>query len=187
MTKQISMEVVVPRQKLFHKCVALGKAIGEDYGDDPFTIVYIRDGATIFVADLIRQIKARKLKITSLTARSYKGTESTGKVKIISAGLKTKAIRGRRVLLVDDILDTGRTLATVSEFIRTLAPLELKTCVLLRKPSRQIEPIEPDYIGFDLPDAFVVGYGLDYRDRFRELRYIAVLDEKAKRKVDQGW
>ncbi|MGO9466062.1 MAG: phosphoribosyltransferase [Isosphaeraceae bacterium] len=179
------MKVIVARRALFHKCVLLGKRIAEDYGNEPFTIAWVRDGATVVIGDLIRSIKATKLRLTSLRAKSYKGMESTGKVEIWADGLKDEAIRGRRVLIVDDILDTGRTLVAIQEYIGKLGPAEIKTCVLLRKPASVLLPIEPNYVGFDIPNVFVVGYGLDYRDRFRELRYIAELDEKTKRKVDR--
>ncbi len=179
------LKVIVARKALFHKCVALGRSIAEDYGDDPFTIVWIRDGAAIFAADLIRSIRARKLRLTSLLAKSYKGKESTGKVEIKHGGLKRRAIRNRRVLIVDDILDTGRTLTDVRAYIEKLGPAEIKTCVLLRKPAAQRFPLEPDYVGFRIPNVFVVGFGLDYRDRFRELRYIAELDDGTKRRIDR--
>jgi hypoxanthine phosphoribosyltransferase len=185
MKKTKQMKVIVPRKALYHKCVALGKRIGEDYRDHSFTIVWIRDGATPFVADLIRSIKAKKLRLTSLLAKSYKGTESTGKVKLRVGGLKKSAIRDHRILIVDDILDSGRTMTAVRDYIKKLGAAEIKTCVLLRKPASQVLPIEPNYVGFDIPNAFVVGFGLDYRDRFRELRYIAELDEETKRSVDR--
>lgn len=179
------MKVVVPRKAIVHKCVSLGEAIRATYGDAAFTALWIGDGAHIFSAWLIPQIKSQRIAVRSIRAKSYEGTESTGEPEIISDRVDDNAIKNKRVLIIDDILDTGRTLTTVMKYAYDRGASEVKTCVLLRKPSRLILPIEPDFIGFDIPDVFVVGFGLDYKDRFRELRYIAVLDEKTKNRVDR--
>jgi hypoxanthine phosphoribosyltransferase len=179
------MKVVVPRKAIIHRCVKLGQAIHDDFGEAPFTALWIGDGAHIFSATLIPQIKSRHVAVRSLRAKSYEETESTGEPTIIPDRVHETDIRNKRVLLIDDILDTGRTLTAVKRYVQQFSPAEIRICVLLHKPSRLLLPIAPDYIGFEIPDVFVVGFGLDYQDRFREMRYVAILDEKTKEQVDR--
>lgn len=113
------------------------------------------------------------LQVDSIDSHSYEGTKSTGKV-VINSMLKLD-IKGRHVLLVDDILDTGRTLSAVLKILRKAKPSEIKTCVLLDKPSRRKISIEADHRGFEIPDQFVVGYGLDYDEYYRNLPFIGAI------------
>jgi len=130
----------------------------------------------MFAADLVRLLHLHKipLQIDFITASSYgAGTESSGKVKL-QHDISTD-IAGKWVLLIDDILDTGRTMKAVSNHLLASKPAVLKTCVFLDKPERRVIPFQTDYVGFTIPDKFVVGYGLDYDNRYREYPYVATV------------
>ena len=142
-------------------------------------VVVILKGALVFTADLLRQLPV-KLEIETLNVASYHGgTESSGKVDFLDRNLPD--VKGRRVLLIDDILDTGRTLHAVGERMREQGAVEVKTCVLLSKDRERAEEVEADFVGFVIGDEFVVGYGLDYEGRYRNLPYVGVLNEAAYR------
>ena len=126
-------------------------------------------------ADLIRNI-ALPLRLDFMGVSSYGSGTAPGEL-VFTKELRLEA-RGRDVLLVDDILDTGKTLRAVLDKLQALEPRSLKTCVLLEKKSRRIEEVAADYVGFEVPDAFVVGYGLDYAERYRNLPFIGVLKEE---------
>src|SRR5690606_37635424 len=130
------------------------------------------NGTVMFLADLIRQISL-PLRLDFIGVSSYgAGTES--RELVFTKELRLD-VRGRDVLLVDDILDTGRTLKCVMEKLRLLKPRRIQTCVLLNKVARRIENVEADYVGFDIPDHFVVGYGLDFAERYRNLPFVGIL------------
>jgi hypoxanthine phosphoribosyltransferase len=152
----------------------LAVQITQDYRGNDLTVLAILNGSLIFMADLLRRIPL-PLKLDCLRVKSYHGgTVSTGHVEFDHAALPD--MDGRHVLLLDDILDSGHTLAAIIETIRAEAkPLSLKSCVLLRKMKKRSRPIEADYVGFDIEDEFVVGYGLDYQERYRNLPLIGVL------------
>jgi hypoxanthine phosphoribosyltransferase len=155
----------------------LGRQIAADYRDRPVTIVGVLTGSLIFLADLVRHLDL-PLRIGLLQASSYRGATTTrGRLQVSPELLPD--LRSRHVLLLDDILDTGHTLSQLVEHVATLEPASLKVAVLLRKQGRQLVRFEPDYCGFTIPDHFVVGYGLDYNDEYRNLPYLAVLDEAA--------
>lgn len=155
----------------------LGKQIEKDYYNQDLVIVTILKGAAPFACDLVRNIDSF-LKMDYLIASSYgSGTSSSGEVKIIK-DIDTD-VKGKNVLLIDDILDTGLTLKSIKElFIKEKQPRSIKTCVLLDKPERREVDIQPDYYGFTIPNVFVVGYGLDYNQFYRNLPYIGVLKEE---------
>jgi hypoxanthine phosphoribosyltransferase len=129
-------------------------------------------GSLIFLSDLVRQLDL-PLRIGLIQASSYRGATTTaGELRVNPELLPD--VRGRHVLVLDDILDTGQTMTRLSQHVRELGVASLKVGVLLRKRGRQQVELEPDYCGFDIPDAFVVGYGLDYNDEYRHLPHIAV-------------
>jgi hypoxanthine phosphoribosyltransferase len=143
------------------------------YGKGEFTIVSLINGAVMFTADLMREID-NPVRLDCIRVSSYGAkTKSIGTPQVIYS--LTLDIRGRHVLLIDDILDTGKTLSLVSKLIRELTPASLRTCVLLDKNERREVEIEADFVGFDIPNKFVVGYGLDFAERYRNLPYIGVL------------
>ena len=165
-------EVLIDQKSLKARLEALGKELSEAYRDQHLTVIAVSNGATIFVADLIREIDL-PMQLDTITAYSYAGTESKGEVTLLSK-LKLD-IKGRNVLLVDDILDTGRTMTKIIEFLQSQNPDTIETCVLLDKPARRVVEIEADYVGFEVSDVFVVGYGLDYNEYYRNLPYVGKL------------
>jgi hypoxanthine phosphoribosyltransferase len=144
-----------------------------EYREKPLTIICVLTGSLMFISDLIRLLPIR-LHLDCIGASSYGDSTKSSGVITITKQLRV-GVQDRHVLLVDDILDTGHTLRYLSDVIRALRPLDLKTCVLLDKPSRRKVDIKPDFRGFEIPDDFVVGYGLDYADLYRNLPYLAVL------------
>jgi len=153
----------------------LAAQIQRDLEGKDLLIIAVLRGSMVFLADLIRFLPM-PLRIEVIRAASYgQSTVSSGVVNIRDDMDVT--IQNRDVLLLDDILDTGRTLARIREHIQSYGPRTLRTCVLLDKPSRRVVPLEPDYCGFRIDDHFVVGYGLDYRDTMRNLPYIGILDD----------
>ena len=152
----------------------LAVQITEDYQGKDLSVLAILNGSLIFMADLLRRIPL-PLHLDCLRVKSYfGGTVTTGRVEFDHAALPP--IQGRHVLLLDDILDSGNTLAAIIQTIRLeTGPLSLKSCVLLRKIKKRDVSIEADYVGFDIRDEFVVGYGLDYQERYRNLPLIGVL------------
>ncbi len=161
-------------QTILARLDALAAQITEDYRDKELTVVAVLNGSLIFAADLLRRVPL-PLKLDCLSVSSYHGgTESTGVVTFQQVNLPD--IDGRHVLIVDDILDTGRTLHAISEKLRReTKPLSVRVCVLLRKQVPRSAELEADYVGFDIGNEFVIGYGLDYQERYRNLPVIGVL------------
>ena len=154
----------------------LGQEIRAVFGDGEFTIISIINGAVMFTADLMREID-NPVRLDCVRIRSYgEQTKSVGAPQIVSS--LTIDIKGRHVLLIDDILDTGKTITLVSGLVRKLNPASLRTCVLLDKIGRREVPFDADFVGFKIPDKFVVGYGLDFAERYRNLPCIGVLSPR---------
>lgn len=155
----------------------IGRLAGElaqHYTGRPLTVIGVLTGSMVLVADLIRRLDL-PLRVGVIQVRSYRGGATTpGPLEINDSMLPD--IKGRDVLLVDDIFDTGRTLAALVEQMQHLGPRSLRSAVLLRKLGRQQVAIQPDHVAFDIPNVFVVGYGLDYRDAYRHLPYVAALE-----------
>ncbi len=154
----------------------LARDITVRYAERPLTIVGVLTGSVVLLADLIRRIDL-PLRVGVIQTRSYRGGATRpGPLAIDDSMLPD--IRDREVLLVDDIFDTGHTLDGLVQSMRSLEPRSLHTAVLLRKQGRQEVALVPDYVVFEIPDAFVVGYGLDYQDAYRNLPHVAVLEEE---------
>jgi hypoxanthine phosphoribosyltransferase len=165
--------VLVGEAAIRERVVALGRDLKRLYGNEEITVIAIMNGAILFTADLLRQID-NAVRLDCIRTTSYgNATESQGAPKMVH-GL-TLDVTGRHVLIVDDILDTGKTLSLISAMIRGLNPASMRVCVLLDKKGRRQVPFEADLVGFQIPDKFVVGYGLDYAERYRNLPYIGVL------------
>jgi hypoxanthine phosphoribosyltransferase len=156
----------------------MARDIMQDYADRELTVVAILQGGLILMADLLRRVQL-PLRIETLSIASYhEGTESSGTVTFLQNRLPD--LNGRHVILLDDILDSGRTLHAVREKLSAeCQPASMKICVLLRKRKQRVCVVEADYVGFDIDDDFVVGYGLDYHGRYRNLPYIGVLKPEA--------
>src|SRR5713226_3574271 len=169
------MEILLPAERIQTRVAELARELAADYHNRPLTIVGVLTGSLIFLADLVRHLDL-PLRIGLIQASSYRGTATAPGELHIQPEL-VPDVRGRHILLLDDILDTGQTLAYLSDHLRTLGAVSLRVAVLLRKRGRQTVSFEPDYCGFDIPNAFVVGYGLDYNDEYRNLPYVAVLSE----------
>jgi hypoxanthine phosphoribosyltransferase len=153
----------------------LADEIGRFYAGRPLTILGVLTGSLVLVADLIRRLDL-PLRVGVIQARSYRGSGTRpGHLQINDSLLLD--IEGRDVLLVDDIFDTGRTLAALVQQIKTFGPRSVRSAVLLLKQGRQEVAARPDHVAFEIPNSFVVGYGLDYQDAFRHLPYLAMLDD----------
>src|SRR5258707_9188631 len=146
--------------------------IERDFARREMVVVSLLNGTVTFLADLIRNLSL-PLRLDFIGVSSYGAGTESGEL-VFSKELRLD-VRGRDVLLVDDILDTGKTLSRVLSKLQALKPRRIKTCVLLNKAARRVEDIEADYIGFEIPDFFVVGYGLDFAERYRNLPFVGVL------------
>jgi hypoxanthine phosphoribosyltransferase len=176
-------EVLLTEDQIKRRIKSLAAEIKAAYGDGEFTIVSLINGAVMFTADLMRQID-NPVRLDCIRVSSYGAkTKSIGTPQVIYS--LTLDIKNRHVLLIDDILDTGKTLALVRQLILDLSPASLRTCVLLDKKERREVPIEADFVGFDIPNKFVVGYGLDFAERYRNLPCIGVL--KPERQNSSAW
>jgi hypoxanthine phosphoribosyltransferase len=164
--------VLITDKQLARRVKTLAREIERDFRGRELVVVSLLSGTVMFLADLIRHLNL-PLRLDFMGVSSYgRGTES-GEL-VFTKELRLD-VRGRDVLLVDDILDTGKTMSRVLPKIRALQPRRIKTCVLLDKPARRVEKICADYVGFAIPDFFVVGYGLDFAERYRNLPFVGVL------------
>ena len=165
--------VLFTEEQIARKVEEIGARITRDYAGKRLAVVGVLRGGAVFCADLIRRIKL-PVELSFIEASSYKnGTSPQGGVDITaSRGFKAE---GFHVLIVEDIIDTGNTLHAVRRMFLRQGALSVKTCCMLNKPSRRKADITADYAGYDIPDEFVVGYGMDYANRYRNLPYIGVL------------
>ncbi len=167
------MKTLIDEETIKKRVTEIAKLISAEFNGQPLTVVGVLTGALIFVSDLVRHLNL-PLRICFVRASSYRGeTTVPGDLNIDSSMLPD--IQGRNILLVDDILDSGHTLSKLSTYLKEKGCKTIRTAVLLRKIGRQENPIEPDYCGFEIPDKFVVGYGLDYNDEYRNLPFIGDL------------
>lgn len=170
---------------LFHESTILSRLdelaheITTDYRGKDLTVVAILNGSFVFMADLLRRVPL-PLQVECLSVSSYHGTQSTGRVNFRQSDLAD--FRDRHVLLLDDILDSGHTLHAIRERLSDGGALSLRTCVLLRKRVERAREIDADYVAFDIPNEFVVGYGLDYNENYRNLPFVGVLTEASIRR-----
>lgn len=164
-------------EQIREKVAELGKQIENDYKGEEVLVVGILKGANVFTCDLIRQIDL-DVKIDFMSVSSYgSGTESSGTVRILK-DLDTD-IKGRNVLIVEDIIDSGRTLSNLVKELQIREPKSLKLCTLLDKPSRRVVDVDVEYVGFEIEDKFIVGYGIDYAEKYRNLPYIGIVEDVA--------
>ena len=176
-------DVLLTEAEIQAKIGELGARIGADYQNRPLTLVSVLKGSLPFMADLMRAIPV-PVRIDLMEVSSYGGTstESSGLVRILKD--LSASIEGEDVLIVEDIIDTGLTLNYLLRYLRGKNPRSLRICTLLDKPARRLVDIPVDYIGFTIPDQFVVGYGLDYGEFYRNLRFVGVLRPEVYTGVD---
>ncbi|PTX91316.1 hypoxanthine phosphoribosyltransferase [Opitutus sp. ER46] len=176
-------EVLLTEAQIKARVRAVAQELKAVYGEGEFTIISLINGAVMFTADLMREID-NPIRLDCIRVSSYGSkTKSIGSPQVIYS--LTLDIKDRHVLVIDDILDTGKTLSLVSKLVRDLKPASLRTCVLLDKKERREVKIEADFVGFDIPNKFVVGYGLDFAERYRNLPCIGVL--KPERQNAASW
>jgi hypoxanthine phosphoribosyltransferase len=167
------MEILIPEERIQKRVTELAAQIALEYDGKRPTIVGVLTGSLMFLADLVRRLDM-PLRIAFIQASSYRGeTTSPGELKVEPNLLPD--VKGHHVLLLDDILDTGQTLTHLVNYLHNVGAESVRVAVLLRKRGRQRVQLEPDYCGFEIPDAFVVGYGLDYNDEYRNLPFVGIL------------
>jgi len=170
-------KILIDEQKLMERVKELGEQITEDYQGKDLVIISILKGAIVFTSDLVKHIDL-PLAMDFMAVSSYgSSTKSSGVVRILKD--LDEEIEGRDVLIVEDIVDTGLTLHYLVENLLSRKPASLKVCCCLDKPSRRKSQVKVDYVGFSIPDEFVIGYGLDYAEKYRNLPFIGVLAKEA--------
>lgn len=170
-----SSRVLLNEERIRARILVLGRKISRHYKGERPLVLGLMNGALFFLADLLRSVDV-DTELLCVAVTSYVGTRSTGKIRGLEALKHTRTtIKGRRILLVDDILDTGQTLAALAGELKKFGAAEVKTCVMLEKRRKQKASIQADWVGFRIADKFVVGYGLDYEGRYRHLKNVQVL------------
>ena len=168
-------KILISEDEIVEKCKEIGKQISIDYKDKEPVIVGLLKGSVPFMAELIKHIEI-PCEIDFMDVSSYSGTESMGDVKIVKD--LDRSIQGVDVIIVEDIVDTGRTLLKVKDLLYSKGANSVVVASLLDKPDRRVVEIEAEYLGFKIPNEFVIGYGLDFNQKYRNLPYIGVLKEE---------
>ena len=168
-----NISVLISEEQIKTRIAEMAAQLNEMYNDETVYVVCTLKGAFIFAADLVRQMDM-DVRMEFVCASSYSGTESTG--KLVMKYPLDKTMEGKNVLLIEDILDTGRTLKYLCDYLKEQNPKTVRLVTLLDKPDRRVVDIQADISGFTIPDKFVVGYGLDYDQRYRHLPYIGVVN-----------
>ena len=166
------INILISETKIEKRLNEIAKQIMKDYGDEDLVFVGVLKGAATFMIELAKRIK-NSVEFEFIQAKSYEGTESTGKIEITQD--LSGSIEGKNIIIIEDIIDTGRTLEYLMRYLTFHNPKSIKLCTLLSKPSRRVIDLKVDYVGFSIPDEFVIGYGLDYNQRYRNLPFIGVL------------
>lgn len=168
------IEELISASAIKKRTQELADQIYEDCGGKPVVMLCVLKGGVIFMVDLAKELKA-DVELSFISVSSYGDTtESSGNIKL-STDISDN-LEGKNVIIVEDILDTGRTLKFLVEYIKTKNPGSIKVCTLLDKPDRRLVDVDVDYVGFTIPDKFVVGYGLDYAQKYRNLKFVGVLN-----------
>lgn len=169
----MELNILINKSKLEKRIDEMARQIEKDYEGKDIVFIGILKGSIMFMAELAKNIK-NNVEMDFMDVSSYEGTESTGNIKI-NKDIRN-SIEGKDVIIVEDIIDTGRTLTYLVEYLKQKNPNSLKIATMLSKPSRRIMELNVDYIGFAIDDKFVVGYGLDYNEKYRNLPYIGYLE-----------
>ena len=168
--------ILITEEQIARRVRTLTRQLQKDYAGRDLVIVSLLSGTVMFLADLVRHLSL-PVRLDFIGVSSYGAGTESGEL-VFTKQLRLD-VRGRDVLVVDDILDTGRTLKRVLAVLQEHSPRRIKICVLLEKKARRVEKVRADYVGFQIPDLFVVGYGLDYAERFRNLPFVGVLRPEA--------
>lgn len=168
-----TIEVLIPAEDIAKRVKEIAEEISGDFQGEPITCVCILKGGVIFMTDIARSLNQTVL-LDFMDVSSYgNSTESSGNIEITKD--LDDPIEGKNVLIVEDIVDSGRTLHFLRNYLTEKNPKQIKICTLLDKPERRVVDVKCDYVGFDIPNEFVVGYGLDYAQKYRNLPYIGIL------------
>ena len=168
------IKTLISKEELEKRTYEIAKQIEKEYKDKEITLICILKGSAFFTVDLAKKING-DVKLEFIRVSSYiDGTESSGKVEM-KLDLQD-SIEGKDIIIVEDIIDTGRTLSYLIDYLKTKKPNSVKLCTLLDKPERRIYNVKVDYTGFQIPDKFVVGYGLDFDEKYRNFPYIAYIE-----------
>lgn len=168
-------KILFTKSEIDNKVKELGEIISKDYKNKDLIVVSLLKGAFVFTADLVREITV-PVEIDFMTTSSYGyGQESSGEVELVSD--ISSVIENRDVLIVDDIIDSGYTMLRVKEYLEKKSPKSIRICTMLDKPSRRKVKIDADYVGFSIPDLFIVGYGLNYEEHYRNIPYIFTFED----------
>ena len=170
-----NINVLINESRIIKRIDELAKEIEKDYEGKEVVFLGILKGSIPFLTELAKRVKKAKVIFEFIEVSSYEGTESTGKIKIHKDISET--IEGKDIIIIEDIIDTGRTLTYLKEHILEREPNSLKIATLLSKPSRRVMELDVDYIGFKIEDKFVVGFGLDYNQLYRNLPYIGYIEK----------
>ncbi len=165
-------EILVSEDDIKRRVKELGEEISRDYANKEICVLCVLTGSFMFAADIVRELSV-PAKVMCVFASSYEGTESVGKVDIIKG--KGFNVKDKDILIVEDIVDTGRTLAAVTKVLLEEGANSVEICTFLDKPERRVVELTPKYIGFDIPNKFAVGYGLDYDHNYRQFPFVGVL------------
>ncbi len=169
-----TIKIMIPEAEVNAKIEEMGKKISEDYAGKSVHLVCILKGSVFFTCELAKRITV-PVTLDFMSVSSYgDGTASSGIVKIVKDLDET--LEGKDVIVIEDIIDSGRTLSYLMEVLGKRQPNSLKLCTLLDKPDRRVRNVQVDYVGFEIPDEFVVGYGLDYAQKYRNLPYIGIVE-----------
>ncbi len=167
------IETLISKTAIQKRISEIAEDISQDYAGESLELICVLKGGVVFMVDLAKHIKV-PVTMNFMDVSSYgNGTQSSGEIKILMD--LDEPIEGKNVLIVEDIIDSGRTLSKLVEHLSNRKPKSLKLCTLLDKPDRRVVPVHVDYSGFTIPDAFVIGCGLDYAQRYRNLDYIGVI------------
>ena len=173
-----NIEILFDEVKINERVKVLAKELYEKYGDDEVVFICTLKGAVFFACDLLKNYPG-DARMEFLRVSSYHGTETTGKIEL-NLSISKENIQGKHVIIIEDIVDTGHTLAFLNEYISDMQPATLEICTLLDKKIKRVVDIDPTYSGFVVDDLFVIGYGLDYDQKYRNLPYIGVLKKTKK-------
>ncbi len=170
------MKELISREQIRKRIEELGREIKEHYGDKKITCLVILKGSFIFASDLVRAIDTDNLEVEFVQLSSYRGMRSTGKVELLMG--EVEKFRGKDLLVIEDIVDTGLTLSFFLEAISQVGVNSVKICSFLEKKEVNRGKVKVDFLGFDIPDSFVIGYGLDYDEIYRNLPYVGVMENE---------